>query len=116
MKIARETTFPRTVHALLPTDKLDVYHDETFTARFRLLTSDEASALGTEEQTVVSQLDRVLVSVDGVGDLDGNPYPADEALQIIKQNAITALATLHAYNKAVGKDIEGKTRKPSSGK
>ncbi|MBA8886163.1 hypothetical protein FHW12_000354 [Dokdonella fugitiva] len=112
LTLKRDMTFKQTVHVQLPTEKPDVFRTGSFTAEYKLISNDEVRAMADEKLTVQQQLDRVLVSVDGVGPIEGDEkYSPAEQLQLVKENTITSLAALHAFNKACAKDIVGKTSK-----
>ena len=114
LQLKREMNFRQIVNVQIPTEKPDVFRTGSFTAEFRLLTNDEIRSMADEKLSVQQQLDRVLVSVDGIAPPEGDEKysPADQ-MQLVKENTITSLAALHAFNKACSKDIVGKTSKAS---
>lgn len=109
--LKKEPTFKRTVDFEIP-GELDRHRRQSFVAEFRMMSDSQVKELRANGDTSVrAQLDKCLLSVEGVGDEHGNPYSPEDALELVKENPVTSVAALHAYNSAVGKDIIAKNAK-----
>lgn len=102
-QLQKTTTFRRTIKVKMPTDKLDVMREQSFVATFETLKHDELKELldkarrGDDDFDAGTILDRVLLIVEGIGDADGQPYPEDVALEIVKANIVVSRATADEF-------------------
>ena len=93
MKTVETNRFKKTVHVNVPDpDKADVTRKHSFVAEFETMTREELEDFVAAGKSVSALLDKVLVSVTGIEDQDGNPMDADKALAAVKRNTLTSIA------------------------
>ena len=106
-KIAKNRTFKRTVTVNLPTSEVDRVVEQKFVAEFRAMTRSDIEALQAQKLTDREFVGKILVGVDGIGDEAGNPYPAEEARQLVIEDIDVCAATIAAFNEQYVKAKSG---------
>lgn len=130
LKLIKTDTFAARVDVSLPTDQPGKNIEGDFVARFRYVAYEEYMDLVDGLQAAVSPedgaptirgilaekravLDKVLVSVEGIGDSEGNAHPADAQRKLVLDNFTMINATFDAFNKHyVGADGKNSKRSP----
>lgn len=126
-KLKRIKTFAATVHVSLPTEVPDKTQEGQFVAHFkfvdtaqyvdglsRLKASAQDYAAGLVEVLQLKRelLEEVLVRIEGIGDEDGNPLPAEEARAAVLDSMPMLNQTYDAFLTHY-QGAPGKTSKPS---
>lgn len=116
-KFVRTDTFAATVHVSLPTNDPSKRQEGHFIASFKRLEKEETSKLlahlGSNEITDDDVLDRVLVSISGIGDGDGNALPADEQMKLVRSDFGLCQAVAMAFFRDMGSAAEKNSAKSS---
>lgn len=92
-KLVKTDTVPRRITINVATDKPDVYRQESFVARFRLLPQSDLEAFSADDRRVSEVLDAQLVGLEEIIDENGNAVPFDVAKAALLDDtrAVTAL-------------------------
>ncbi len=106
-KLSTNATFKRKVTVFTPTD--DGETKGTFTAQFKRLPQSRINQIlsgrayeDSDDETDVSLLDEILISVDGISDDQGQPLPCDDSLlTAIKDDSCARVALVASYFKAI---------------
>lgn len=105
-KLSRTDTFAAPVAVSLPTDDPAVRNEGSFTATFRRLdkraVDDLLARLKAGDATDDDVLNEALVSVSGIGNAEGDPLSADDALRAVRGDFALAAATALAFFQSVG--------------
>lgn len=105
-KLSRTDTFATSVAVSLPTEDPKTRHEGTFTATFRRLDKRAVDSLlerlRSGEATDDDVLDEALVSVSGIGNAEGEPLSADDAMRAVRGDFALTGATAVAFFKSVG--------------
>ena len=93
MRIEETTTFKKTVKVMVPDPtKPDVTRPHSFVAEFQTMTREDLEAFVAAGKSVSELLDKILLSVEGIEDADGNKMDPDRALELVKRNTLTSVA------------------------
>ncbi len=118
LKLSKVITFSRQVKVRLPTDNPAVFNEGTITVGYRVKSKDEIKDLAARELSDQEYFDECVVSVDGLGDSDGNAISGDAALTETRSgNWSTYLlqAIISDYFEQYG-EARVKNSKPSRGR
>ena len=91
-KVQKNNTVKRRVEVIFPADGDGYESAGEFTAELRLLSEDRMEELA--DAPFVELVEEALVGVADVGDADGNPLPADQAMEAVMNppQAVSAIA------------------------
>ncbi len=118
LKLKKIDTIARQIKVRLPTDNPAVFNEGTLDVRFKIASKDEVVANAEKEQTDLEFFDQVVVSVDGLGDENGNAITGDAALKECKSGPWSVYlvnAILQDYWEQYG-DARAKNSKTSRGR
>jgi hypothetical protein len=97
LKFVRTETFKVTVDVCLPSADPAKPMEGSFVATFRHYNRSAFDALIAEELADREFLDRVLVAVDGIGDENGEPFPAETQRMFVLDELAFGAAAIKAF-------------------
>ncbi|QHB72927.1 hypothetical protein [Stenotrophomonas sp. 364] len=115
LRLKKTTTVAMPIKLRLPTENPDSFNEGTITAHVKILTKDEMKSLAEAETADAEYVDKLLVSVEGLGDEDGSPINGDAALEQMRRgpwSTFLQAAFLQAYFEQYG-DARVKNSKTS---
>ncbi len=87
LRLTKTTTVARSIKLRLPTENPNTFNEGTITAHVKVLTKDELRVQADTDQSDAEFLRRILVSVEGLGDENGEPLKGDAALAEVYSGA-----------------------------
>lgn len=93
MRLIETNRFKKTVKVMVPDpNKPDVTRPHSFVAEFETMTREELEQFVAAGKSVSELLDKILVSVEGIEDANGEKMDAAAALELVKRNVLTSVA------------------------
>ncbi|KAF1692764.1 hypothetical protein CSC62_14110 [Pseudoxanthomonas jiangsuensis] len=111
-------TITRPVTLRLPTQTAGKFQEGTINVQARIKTKDELTELADRGLTDLEYIDSLVVSVDGLGDANGNAITGEAALHEVKHgrwSTYLTTAIIQDYFEQFG-DARAKNSKPSRGR
>lgn len=118
LRLIKSNTVSMPCKLRLPTENPAVFNEGSINCKVKILSKDEIRALGEAEPTDAEYIERLLVSVEGLGDEDGNPISGEAALAEVRTGQWSTFlqsAIIQAYFEQYG-DARVKNSKPSRGR
>ncbi len=118
LRLSKTNTVSMPCKLRLPTDNPLKFNEGTITCQVKVLPKDRMRELAEAETTDVEYLDLLLVSVDGLGDDEGNAITGDAALEEVRKgqwSTFLQAGILQAYFEQYG-DARVKNSKTSRGR
>lgn len=118
LRLSKTNTVSLPCKLRLPTDNPLKFNEGTITSTVKILPKDRMRELAEAETTDAEYLELLLVSVDGLGDDEGNAIAGDAALDEVRKgqwSTFLQAAILQAYFEQYG-DARVKNSKTSRGR
>ncbi|MPS34464.1 MAG: hypothetical protein E2593_04055 [Stenotrophomonas sp.] len=118
LRLKKTDAVARQVNLRLPTENPNSFNEGTITVMVKVLTKEELRDLANAELGDAEYLRRILISVDGLGDDEGQPIKGEKALEEVYTGAWCAYlqnAILQDYWEQYG-DARAKNSRASRGR
>lgn len=115
LKFVKSDNFRATVHVRLPGNDPQKPVEGSFTATYKHFDRSAFDAMLEEQLADAEFLDRVLVSVEGIGDDNGNALPANEQRVLVLNDLALGAAAVRCFVESLA-GAGGKNSKPLRGR